>query len=67
LKVMLDLVLAGMTPLIVMVTVPVAYILIEETEKLFPLAGQLASDPEHVQLTEVFFEVEKLSEAPLTL
>jgi hypothetical protein len=64
---MLDLVLAGMTPLIVMVTEPWAYILIEETEKLFPLAGQLPSDPEHVQLTEVFLEVEKLSETPLNL
>ena len=50
-----------------MVTVPLANILIEETEKLFPLEGQLASDPEQVQLTEVFFEVEKLTEAPVTL
>ena len=50
-----------------MVTEPLANILIEETEKLFPLPGQLPLDPEHVQLTVVFLEVEKLTEAPLNL
>ena len=44
-----------------------ANILIDETEKPLPLEWQLASLPEHVQCTVVFREVEKVTEAPVTL
>ena len=66
LKVMLDLVLAGIVPVMLIVTVPLANIFIDETEKLDPLEGQLPLDPEQVHLIEVFFEDERPTEAPLT-
>ena len=50
-----------------MVTEPLANILIDETEKPEPLEWQLPLLPEHVQCTVVFFEVEKVTEAPFTL
>ena len=64
---MLDFVFFGMTPSTVISTEPLANILIEETEKPFPLDGQLPSVALQCHVTVVFFEVEKVTEAPLTL
>ncbi len=67
LKVIPDFVLAGITPLTMISTDPFANILMDETVNPFPLDGQLPSEAEHVHLIEVDFEVDMLSEAPLTL